>query len=157
MSTEFDDIPKPGKMSIFGDSLDLDRFLVNSYEDIGQASMELPAVIEWINIKLQRVIESKVIAKQAVNEARAKAFVALKNGGWKVHVPEARPTDSVISELIELDPHVTAAVEEFAILSGWSIRLTNMIYAFQTKLELVRSTETTRRGFIPRSRSDDED
>ena len=109
--------------------------------------MELPAIIEWVNQQLQWVIEQKGIKKQELKTVRAKAFVTLKNGSASEQIP-GRVTEAAIDQLIELDPEVINVNTEMSQVLGWSSRLGNLLYVLQAKLDLVRSTESTRRKLI---------
>ena len=153
------ELPKLGKVDMGSDfSLDLDYYLTKSYDDIGEAASELPAIIEWVNIQLQSVTEQKMVLKQSLKTTRARSYVDLKNGGFSQHLtaPGAKPTDQSVEYLIELDPGVEEVNRELAIITGWGSRLSNLLYVLQAKLDLVRSTESTRRQLVVQSQSDEE-
>ena len=91
--------------------LDLDTFLKHPYEEIGEAAVELPAIIEWANQQLQWVIEQKGVKKQELKTVRAKAFVQLKNGGAQDKI-QGKVSENAIEQLIELDSDVIRVNEE---------------------------------------------
>ena len=127
--------------------LNLDTFLKHPYEEIGEAAVELPAIIEWTNQQLQWVIEQKGVKKQELKTVRAQAFVDLKNGGAQNKI-QGKVSENAIEQLIELDSEVIRVNEELSKILGWSSRLTTLLYVLQAKLDLVRSTESTRRKLI---------
>jgi hypothetical protein len=128
-------------------TLDLDTFLKHPYEEIGEAAVELPAIIEWVNQQLQWVIEQKGVKKQELKTVRARAFVKLKNGEAQDKIA-GKVSEKALEQLIELDDHVISVNEELSKVLGWSSRLSNLLYVLQAKLDLVRSTESTRRKLI---------
>lgn len=134
--------------------LNLDHWLAREYDDIGHAAAELPAIIEWVNAQLQTVTEAKIIKKHEIKEAEARAFFALRRGEF----PDdgGKKTDAAITHAIALDEEVMEVHRSFAILSAWSQRLSNLLFSLQAKLDLVRSTEATRRKGMSEDNSDDE-
>ena len=53
-------LPELGTIDLGSEfSLNLDTFLKHPYEEIGEAAVELPAIIEWTNQQLQWIIEQK--------------------------------------------------------------------------------------------------
>ncbi len=128
-------------------TLNLDVFLKHPYEEIGEAAVELPAIIEWVNQQLQWVIEQKGIKKQEIKTVRAQAFVRLKNGKAQYEIP-GKVSENAIEQLIEIDADVIRVNGELSKILGWSSRLSNLLYVLQAKLDLVRSTESTRRKLI---------
>jgi len=134
--------------------LDLDHWLSREYGDIGHAASELPAVIEWVNSQLQTITEAKIAKKHEIKEAEARAYFALRRG----ELPdEGKKTDTSITHAIALDEEVMEVHRSFAVLSAWSQRLSNLLFSLQAKLDLVRSTEATRRKGMSEDNNNDED
>jgi hypothetical protein len=132
--------------------LDLDHWLSREYDDIGHASSELPAVIEWVNAQLQSVAESKIVRKHEIKEAEARAYFRLRRD----ELPDgAKKTETSIAHAVALDEEVTEIYREFAVLSAWSQRLINLLFSLQAKLDLVRSTEATRRKGMSEDSADE--
>jgi hypothetical protein len=142
------ELPELGSINLGTDFvLELDDYLKKPYDDIGEAAVELPAIIEWVNQQLQWIIEQKGVKKQELRTVQAKAFVSLKNGSASEKF-SGKTTDKAIEHLIELDEDVIRVNEELSKILGWSSRLSNLLYVLQAKLDLVRSTESTRRKLI---------
>lgn len=127
--------------------LDIGYYLGNDYDEIGQAAVELPAIIEWVNMKLQALTEQKIIKKQEIKEVEARVFVKLINGGFE-EAYGGKATMAAIERVICLDPKVRTVHEEYAVLFGWTQRLQSMQISLQLKLDLTRSTEATRRRLL---------
>jgi hypothetical protein len=137
------DLPLLDKIELNGFSLDVDKFLKRDYDDISSASQELPALIEWINMLVQIYLERRIVAKQEIKETEAAAYIRfLKDGTVE------KKTDSYISKLVDIDDDVKKAHRKYARLAGWVSRLQNLQNSFQSKLDLVRSTESTRRALV---------
>lgn len=150
MSADPGHIPKLGHLVVSEESgrIDLDYFLRNPYDDIALASVELPAIIEHINAELQYVNYTRTVKKQEIKSARARAYIRLKNGEARTFTHE-KPTDKTLEYLVDMDEEVNEAVEAYAIFLSWAVRLNTTIGVLQAKLDMVRSTESTRRKLIP--------
>lgn len=150
-------LPSIGKVRLGDDTIDLDYYLAQEYDDIVSASQELPALIEWINARLQENIELKIITKQKIRNVEAKVFFSLKNGDFIEKGYGPKMTEKALERAIALDPKVTQVWDDFAVLSGWVSRLQNLLSSFQAKLDLVRSSEATRRKIEPDDLDKDDD
>lgn len=151
-------LPKVGKLQLGdGEVIDLDYYLSQEYEDIVTASQELPALIEWINARLQENIELKIVTKQKIRSVEAKVYFYLKSGGFIERGYGPKMTDKGLERAIALDPKVSQVWDDFAVLSGWVSRLQNLLSSFQAKLDLVRSSEATRRKIEPDEMNNDDD
>lgn len=129
-------------------TLDLDYYLGHDYVDIAEAGTELPAVIEWVNEKLQQVTEDRLRKKSEIKRLEARAFFDLRNGGFEAKGYAGKPTEAALDKAVSLDPDVQKAEDEFAVLSGWHGRLVNLMTSLQSKLDLTRSVESTRRKLV---------
>jgi len=138
-------IPEVPAIELDGFRLDVSFFLRKDYEDIATASIELPAIIEWVNCKLQALTEQRMRKEDSVKELEAEAWFYLQNGGWEDNNYAGRKNAHALLMGCRLDPKVKKARNELATLSGWTQRLYNVMTSLQAKLELVRSAEATRR------------
>ena len=138
-------IPTVPAIELDGFRLDVAYFLRKDYEDIATASIELPAIIEWVNCKLQALTEQRIRKEDSVKELEAEAWFWLQNGGWEDNNYAGRKNAHALLMGCKLDPKVKKARSELATLSGWTQRLYNVMTSLQAKLELVRSAEATRR------------
>ena len=126
-------------------SLNLDHYLSGDYHDISVAAEELPPVVEWVNSKLQELIEQKLIKQHAIKIAEGKAYFDLKSGGYERAGYAGKPTNEALAHAVALNENVIKAIEDYAVLYGWVERLRSLQGSLQTKLDLIRSSEATRR------------
>jgi hypothetical protein len=138
-------IPEVPSIELDGFRLDVSYFLRKDYEDIATASIELPAIIEWVNSKLQSLTEQRMRKEDSVKELEAEAWFWLQNGGWEDNNYAGRKNAHALLMGCRLDPKVKKARGELATLAAWTQRLYNVMTSLQAKLELVRSAEATRR------------
>lgn len=138
-----DDLPDLDPVELQDYKLNVDYYLKKDYDDISSASQELPALIEWINTMVQVYAEDRLIAKQEIKETEARAYFRLMESDTL-----AKKTDTLLSRAIVLEEDVMKAHRRHARLAGWVSRLQNLQMSFQSKLDLVRSTESTRRSML---------
>jgi hypothetical protein len=138
-------LPDITPIELDGFRLDVHYYLVKDYEDIASASIELPAVTEWINSKLQSLTEQKLKKEDQVKELEAEAWFYLTAGGFEDLHYGGRKNAHALLMGTRLDPKVKKAKNELATLAAWCQRLYNVMTSLQAKLELVRSAEATRR------------
>lgn len=136
-----DDLPDLGTIELQGYVLNLNAYLKKDYDDISTASQELPAIAEWINMMLQYYMEERLIAKQKIKEEESTAYFRI----MKDQDFEWKKTDAMVTRAVDTEESVMKAHRRHARLAGWVVRLQNLQLSFQSKLDLVRSTESTRR------------
>jgi hypothetical protein len=137
--------------------LDLEYFLRQDYADIGQAAEELPAIAEWVNEQLQSITEQRLIKKQEIKEVEASAYFDLKRGAFAERDYSGTMTEGALQQALVLEGAVKQVHREHAVLVGWHKRLTNLQFSFQSKLDLIRSTEATRRRLVVDHESQDDE
>ncbi len=130
-----------------GDILDIAHYLGSEYDDVSVANQELPPMMEWVHSKLQLMTERRLLVKQRVAEHRARAWFALQDDGADGFSANYRgkATSEAMNHAVNLDPRVCEAERLLARYTGWTQRLNNLCESIQAKLDLVRSTEATRR------------
>lgn len=138
-------IPQLESLQFEDFSLDLNHFLGYDYDDISSASVELPPVIEWVNSKLQSLVEQKLVKEEEVKEVQAAVFFQLQAGLFEDRGYAGKRTAPALAHAVALEEDVKKVKREYANLVSWCQRLTQLIYSLQAKLELVRSSEATRR------------
>jgi hypothetical protein len=130
-----------------GEKIDLNYYFTQEYTDIGQAAAELPNLIEWCNWKTQLCYEDKLNAEQALAEAEANAFFDLKKGAYE-DLYALKPTDAGIKHAINKDEGVIKAWLDLNRAAGYVRRFTALQNSLATKLDLIRSSEATRRRLV---------
>jgi hypothetical protein len=138
-------LPKLPAIELDGFSLDIDYYLTKEYVDIGLAAVELPALIETLNWQNQANVEQLMRKEAERKRAEGEVYFRMKNGGFQSAGYGDKPTDKGLDYAVKLDPDVIALEDQVAILTAWTDRLKNLMKSLQSKLELVRSTEATRR------------
>lgn len=139
-------VPKLGELDLDGFKLDLDYFLGYDYDDVAAACVELPPVIEWVNIKLQSMQESKFRAENKIKEVSAQVYMDLQRGLYEDRGYAGKKTAYALLQAVALDQRVLQAEEDFSVLAAWCGRLHNLQASLQAKLDLVRSAGAARRA-----------
>ncbi len=137
--------PNLEKIQLAGFSLDVDYYLTESYDDISVAMEELPPVLEWINERLSSLIEQRGVKSQELKTVEARVYMSLKQGGLGELYPGVKPTEEAVKHAINLDKSVIRVNDEYSVVDGWVNRLRGIQSSFSAKLELLRSSEATRR------------
>lgn len=130
-----------------GEKIDLNYYFTQEYSEIGQAAAELPNLIEWCNWKTQLYYEDKLNAEQELAEAEANAFFDLKKGAFE-DLYGLKPTDAALKHAVNKDEGVIEAWRKINRASAWVKRLTALQASLATKLDLIRSSEATRRRLV---------
>jgi len=125
-------------------TLDVDYFLKHDYSDVAEAADTIPALIEYVNSQLQSMTERRLFAKQEIKRTESLVYFELKNGKYE-DLYSGKATETALDRAVHLDERVAKAHESHAILAGWSQRLSNLMISLQLKLDMIRSTEATRR------------
>lgn len=134
-------------LELGGEKVDLNYYFTNEYTDIGQAAQELPNFIEWVNGQLQTMYEDKLNAEQQLKEAEAAAYFDLKNETY-VQLYAGKMTEKSLEYAIRRDEGVSKIWTRLNNLTAWCRRLQNLQDSLQTKLDLIRSSEATRRRLV---------
>lgn len=140
-------MPDIKPITIDGQTVDVNCFLKAAYDDVSEASQQLPALLEWVSETLQGYSESKLLSKRLLAEAEATAYFSLKRDedGFSAHYP-GKMTEDALKHAVNLEPAVKEAAREYISWDSWVDRLYNLQRSLQAKLELVRSSEATRRA-----------
>lgn len=144
-------LPKIGKIRGFGDSeIDVDYYMRETYDDVTTASVELPTVIETLNELRQAYVEERGLAKVRLAEATAEAYFDLRGtgtGSFSESYP-GKMTEDALKMAVVLDPAVKELNARLVVNAAMVNRLSGAIQSFQAKVELLRSSEATRRAVL---------
>ncbi len=138
-------LPKIPPLELDGFALDIDLYLGKEYNDIQEAAVELPSIIEWLNWQNQITLEWKIRTKALIERTEAQAYFDLKNGDFQRKGYGDKATEDALKRAVALNPEVCDLAEQYAVYSARVDRLANLQRSLQSKLELVRSTEATKR------------
>lgn len=144
MATSKPELPPLAAFELEGYRLDVAHYLSRDYSDVADACAELPAVNEWINEKLQAYVEMLHVTRAELEEAEAVAYFALRKGEFTDDYA-GKPTEDALKRAVALDKEVKRLAREVAVLSAWCGRLRGVQESLGMKLDLVRSSEATRR------------
>lgn len=140
------DLVPPLKAFKVGDAvLDLNYLLNAAFEDIGEAAESIPAAIGWLGYHRSLAMERLIVSEQAWKEIEAKQYFDLKNGGFTAQGFGDKPTEEALKKAVLLTPEVKAACADYAKRKQHVEWMSSSVIALQAKLELVRSSEATRR------------
>jgi len=127
------------------DVLDLDYLLNAPYEDISEAAENIPAAIGWLGYNRSMAIERMILSEQAWKKVEATQYFELKHGGFTSQGFGDKPTEEALKKAVLLTDQVDEACQDYAKRRQQVEWFTSQIDALKSKLELVRSSEATRR------------
>ena len=142
---EVPQLPSLPALTLINQTIDLDYFLGREYTDIGEAAIQLPTLIEILNYQSQLNKETLMRKEAELSRQKAETYFYLKGGGFQKEGYGDKVSEDALKMAIQLDPKIQELLEDIAIYTAWDDRYRNMMRTFQFKLELVRSTEATRR------------
>lgn len=137
-------LPPVTKITFGNDELDIEAIVSHEYGDVAEASVTLPWAIEVVNQWLQYYTEQVVLDEYMIKFQEATAYFELRNGTFIGKYGD-KMTEKSLEHAVALDERVTKAHQDYASTKGWLKRLDNAVKTFQAKLDLVRTTEATRR------------
>jgi hypothetical protein len=141
-------VPRLKNIRVGDAVLDLDRLLNADYDNVSEASEKLPAAISWLVYQRALMVEQVALCDRQEDQTKAEVYFALKGGGFESAGYGSKPTDTAIKMAMLLDPGVKAAGERMAKFQRYLALYTGQIDALKAKLELVRTSEATRRRLI---------
>lgn len=141
-------VPKLKNIKIGTDALDLDYLLNSEFEDVREAAEQLPAAIGWLGFHRGYAYERLIIAEQEWNETEARVYFELRNGGFAEKGYGDKMTEEALKKAVLLDESVSQAAAEYASAKRWLEVFNSTIEALVAKLDLVRTSEATRRRLI---------
>ena len=142
------ELPQIPPIVLDGYTLDVNYYMTKEYLDIGEASIEIPAIVEWLNWQYQIALESKIMAKVRLERTEAQAYFDLKGGEFQRKGYGDKATEEALKRAVNLNDEVVQLNEDYAVYAALAERLSNVQRSLQFKLELVRSTEATKRTLV---------
>lgn len=125
--------------------VDLSAILNAPYEDISEAAEAIPGWIGWFGYQKGMAIEALLNSEFAWKQAEATQYFELKNGAFVTQGFGEKPTEAALEKAVNLTDPVKAAADEYAACKRHLEWISSTIEALKAKLELVRSSEATRR------------
>jgi len=140
------DAVPPLKSFKTGDAvIELEWLLNAPYEDIGEAAAKIPPAIGYLGYQRSVAVERLLIAEQEWKRVEAQQYFLLKNGDFTAKGFGDKASEESLKRAIMLCPEVAAVCAAYAKRKQTVEWLSSSIDALQAKLELVRSSEATRR------------
>lgn len=141
-----DDVVPPLKCFSIGDeSVDLDFLLNSPFEDIREACERIPAAMGYLGYHKAYLGEKLLLTEKSWKEAESRAYFALRGGRFQSDGYGDKMTEGALDKAVELDAEVIAQSKKYAFYKRQVDWLVESIKALSFKIELVRSSETTRR------------
>lgn len=133
------------EFKVGGVVVNVDYILNCPYEDIREAAEQIPAYLGWFAHQKACAHERLINAKYKRDQAEARAYFELKGGQFLARGYGEKMTETALDKAVMLDPTVEAAVDHLKTCQKNFDWLNGTIDSLMAKLELVRSTEATRR------------
>lgn len=142
-------IPALSTITIGKEKLDISKLLSCEYEDIAHASEELPSALAWLCWQKAHAQSRKSITERELERKEAEVFFELKAaGGWEAAGLGGKATDASMRFALRMDDRVEPYFQRLVEHEKWVVILSGLIEALKAKLELVRTTEATRRRLV---------
>jgi hypothetical protein len=134
----------------------IEYYLTRDYDDVGEAAEELPAVMSWLNYHFAECIELADRAKRLYKEEAARVYFELRNGGFETAGYGDKQSENALEKATIMEPTVQRKAVEWEAASKLCERIRGQVMALQVKLDLLRTSEATRRRIHEAPVSDDE-
>ena len=139
-------LPPLAKISHGDTVLDVEYYLRRDYENIQLANEEIPHVICWLGELRSWAFKRVADSEGAWDKAKGAAYFALKSGGeFQSRGYGEKPSEDALKHAIQLDPVVRECASSYAEFKRRLIHVEETIECFKLKIDLIRSSETTRR------------
>jgi len=149
-------VPRLSKFTIDGETLDLDYLLTTEFENVSEAAEKLPSAISWLNWKRADMVEQVALAERRLKEEEARQYFELRNGAFEERNYGGKMTDKAVILAVRLEQSVSRAAETLASWQAMLARIYGQVDALQAKLDLVRTSEATRRRLFTAPPTDPE-
>lgn len=146
MSVRKASVPVLVSFTIGDQTADIQGLLTSVYDDISEAANRLPAWIGWFGYQKAKAQERVINTKYRLKEAEAKEYFRLRSGGFQSDGYGDKMTEAALERAVYLSPNVKAASEAHAKAEKDDDWLKYTIEALSAKMELIRSSEATRRA-----------
>lgn len=136
-------------LTLAGHTVDIQHYLSKPYDDIAEASLEIPALLAFLGQQRAWAVERVLRAEREWKKAEAKAYFDLREGQFVAKGFGPKMTEDALKRAVVLDEAVDAAGENYEKRKRMLDAFNETIAALKMKIDLVRSTETTRRVLEP--------
>lgn len=142
-------VPPLKNFKIDGHVFDVRGLLSCEFESVAHAAEVLPAALAWLGWQRAMHVEKKNHAEREMERVEATVFFELKaTGGWEGAGLPGKSTDASMRYAVRLDQRTDDTFNRWVEAEKWVNILSSQIDAVRAKLELVRTTEATRRRLV---------
>jgi hypothetical protein len=146
MSIHTKETPKLLKSLKLGETIvDLNAILTAPYEDVREASFKLPQILAFLAQQRAWAYERCWKAERELERAESKAYMLLKSGQFVAKGYGERATEESLKRAVVLEDSVIAAENVYIECKRKYESFGDTISALKLKIDLIRSSETTRR------------
>lgn len=132
-------------LKLGGQVVDINAYLTKPYEDIREAALEIPAVISFLGAQRALAVERVLRAEREWKKTEAQVYFELKEGQFVAQGYGSKPTEEALKRAVLLDTRVEEAAVKYEVRKRLLDTFTETIAALKLKIDLTRSTESTRR------------
>ena len=150
-------IPKIKSFKVGTDELNVDELLKRDYDDVREASQVLPAAMAWLGYQRAYFQEQLYIAETAVKDKRGQLYLYFRENGLTETGFNGKTTEGAIESAVNVHPELEEAHKAVAKYTRLVSYLTAYIFAFERKIELVRTGEATHRRAVEHEPPSDEE
>lgn len=115
------------------------------YDNVAEAAETLPGFIAWLAHHKGDAVEAVERNKRLYEEAEAEAYFELRAGGFETDGFAGKPTEEALKKAVMMKPMVRGAAEVYEKSLNLKEVINGVLIAIQAKLDLVRTTEATKR------------
>jgi hypothetical protein len=157
MNTGNPTVPHIKAFKIGGEELDVDYFLKHDFDDIREASEVLPASMAWLGWQRAYFQEQLYMTEVALKSCRAKLYQHYKANGLESDGYAGKATEAAVEHAINSHPEMADIFAKIGKYTRIISNLMSYIFAFERKIELVRSGEATHRKVVDNEPLTDEE
>lgn len=139
------EIPSIQAITIGDDTVDVGTLLSAPFEDISEAAEKIPAVIGWLGYHRAAAMEKLINADFNRKREEASQYSLLKGGQFVALGFGDKVTETALERAVMLQPSVKEAHDNYARQKRRVDWFQSTIDALKAKMDLVRSSEVTRR------------
>jgi hypothetical protein len=129
----------------FQETVDLEAIWRAEYDNVAEAAETLPGLISWLCYWKADCIEKVERSKRLYDEAEAEAYFELRGGQFETDGFAGKPTEEALKKAVVLRPSVRGAAQVLEKAMNEKEVVNGVLLAIQAKLDLVRTTEATKR------------
>lgn len=137
-----------GSITFGRTDLNIQKYLNRDYDNIYQASVDLPVILQFLTDTLQDYKIKLLNKKNKIRRLEAQLYLRIKKYGMEEMGFSGKITEETVLRAIALDPEIQEEQDSLAVIIGTTTWIQNTIQVFSYKIEMIRSKEATNRSFF---------